>query len=238
MKAFRLALGLMVAGIAGISGTASAQVVKPDSPIIAARKQVTEAQNNVLIAKKALDAARLKVTAAYKAATPDYAKAETEVASAKVKMDQSKIAAQNAAKADPEYRQAAATKDALSVKIKELQASGAEPDDATRTQYMQLASVVSRLESQALEKNAGYAEAKTRYAEALKALEAFKEQLDQACKADPEYMAAEQAMVTAQQTLQTAQDSMKTTQASEAAARAAEAKARAEAAKSKTSAPK
>jgi hypothetical protein len=235
MKAHRLIFGLVVAvGIAGFTSDAKAQVSPNPSPLIAARKQVADANAAVQVARKAVDAARLKVTNTYKTATPDYAKAEAESVQAKLKLDQAKIAAQNAAKADPEYRQALASKTALAQKISEAQTQGATVDEGTRTQFMQLSSTLNRMESVALEKNPAYAEAKVKYAEALKTLDAFKVQIDEACKADPEYMAADQAMQTAMQAEVQAKEALVSTQKSEAQRLAAESKARAEAAKAKS----
>jgi hypothetical protein len=129
-----------------------------------------------------------------------------------------------------------ADKEALAKRIKETQDQGGAVDSATSGQLMQLGSTLSRLETQALDKNAGYIEAKVKYAEALKTLDAFKLQIDEVCKADPEYVAADQALQQALQSEQQAKDTMLQTQKTEMAARAAEAKARSEASKSKSTA--
>lgn len=224
MKAHRLFLGLIVAaGVVGAQQQSAFAQAQPrqESPLIAARKQITDAMTAAATAKKAVDAARLKVLATYKAQTPDYAKAEAEVAASKVKMDAARIAALNAVKASAPYRQALAAKDAASQKIREAQEAGGQPEETVRTTYMQQATVMSRMESQGLESNAAYAEAKAHYAEAQKALEAYKAQLDEFCKADPEYAQADQAYTAAQQAVQAANDNYKQVQQSEAAARAA-----------------
>jgi hypothetical protein len=67
MKAHRLFFGLVVAaGIAGVTSHANGQAVPPNqSPMVQARKAVADAGAAVQLARKAVDAARLKVVATY-----------------------------------------------------------------------------------------------------------------------------------------------------------------------------
>jgi hypothetical protein len=238
MKAHHILCGwVLSAGVAGLCGSAFGQTTpRPESPMVAARKQVTEATTAVTTAKQAVLVARQKVVVAFKAATPDYTKAEQDATKAKQEMDAAKAAAQTAVRSKPEYKQAAASKAALQEKLRGLQ--DAKPGDPERTaittEFTQTATNLNHMETQGVDSDPKYTDAKARYLEATKALESFKTQVDEACKADPEYMAADQALQTAQQALVQVTDAMKATQKAEAEARNAESKARSEANKAKS----
>jgi hypothetical protein len=229
MTARRSLLGLVLgAGLALTTTGAVHGQVRPESPVVGARKQVTDADAAAKLAKAAMEQSKMKVIATFKTTNPDYAKAEEELAKSKQEVEAAKLAAQVSARKKPEYIAAASAKAAASEQNK----AGGNPDAAG--EIMKQVSVMNRLESQALETDTKYLEAKGRNAEAAKALEVFKTQLDQAFAVDPDYIATSQAYATAQQTVLTANESLKQVIKSEAAARAAESKARSEANKSRS----
>lgn len=223
----RTMLGGLVLAL-GVAGTALGQTAnQPQSPLVAARKQVTDAQVAVKAAQTLVDQAKLKVAATFKTTNPDYAKAEAELAKSKQGMEAAKLAAQAAVKKKPEYIAAATTKVKAQDEIRTAAATGGTADPALSTTIGAQATIMSRLESQALESDPKFLEAKAKYAEAAKAAEVFKTQLDEAYKVDPEYTTVLQTWTQAQQTLTTAQENVKNVSKSEGERMRAESKARA-----------
>lgn len=237
MNAQRLFLALaMSTGFAGFGGQAFGQASpRPDSQVAAARKVVTEAQTAVAAAKAQMDKIRVKVIATFKTATPDYVAAEMEATKARADMEREKLVAQNAARNKPDYKEAMAGKTVSQEKMRALgDAKGSERErEALLAEFTSYAGIVNRLEFQSLESAAKYIEAKAHYLEAQKTLEGFKTQIEEACAADPDHMAADLVYQAAQATLVTAVDAQKQVQKSEGEARAAETKARSDASKTK-----
>lgn len=225
MKVHRIVFGLaLAAGISAAPSTAPAQDEGGGGgSLVESRKLETQAMTALNVAKKDVEKARLKVVGTFKTTQPDYAKAEADLAKAKTAMDAAKLAAQGRTRSQPEYRAAAAAKAAAQEKLNALRDErGLAADkerDALLAANMKNVTTINRLETAALTTDAGYADAKTRVAELTKVLEGFNAQIDEACKVDPEYMAAHAAMTMANDTY--TQAKLATAQAQKAMAEAA-----------------
>ena len=206
MKAYRIAFGLaLAAGVAGASVVSFAQVTpRQESPVAVAKKAENEALNAVNLAKKDLEKARQKVLATFKTTQPEYVKAEEDLAKAKTAMTTAETAAKAKTRSRPDYKAAVAAKAEAQGKFSALREERGLAADKERNALLEEvtkhAAVVNRLEQASLTGDSAYADAKARVAELTKALDGFKAQIDEACKVDPDYMAAEQVVLTATET--------------------------------------
>ena len=237
MKAYRIVFGLaLAAGVSAVTAVSFGQEARQESPMVAARKAETEALNAVNLAKKDLEKARQKVVAVFKSTQPDFVKAEADLAKAKTAMETAKAAAQTKTRSLPEYRTAAAAKAKAQEQFNALREekglAATNERNALLEQSTKHAAVVNRLEQASLTNDVAYADAKAKVAELTKTLETFNTQIDEACKADPEYMAAEQVVLTA--TEAHTQAKLATVEAQKAMAEAAKAAREQRAAESKS----
>ena len=227
MKAYRIVFGLaLAAGVSSVPAVSFGQSTpRQESPMVAARKAETEAFNALTLAKKDLDRARQKVIAAFKTTQPEYVKAEQDLTKAKAAMETAKAAAQTKTRSLPEYRAAMAAKTKAQEKLTALRDEKGLAADKERNALLEEstrhAAVLNRLDQASLTNDAGYADAKAKVAELTKSLESFTTQIDEACKADPEYMTAEQNVLTATESHNQAK--LATTEAQRSMAEAAKA---------------
>jgi hypothetical protein len=207
----RVLVGCVVAAGLAVVPVASAQVTpRPETPTQSAQRQIREANAAVVAATAQLKAARVKIVEAFKQANPDMAKAEADLAEAKKEADTLQAEVQKQIQGTAEYQQAQAGKDSARAKLAELAAKNGSPlarDSATQ-EYTRHAMTLSRLD-RAAEADPKVRAARTRVAEAQRALDGFNAQIDQAALADPEYAAADQAVQAAQQAVLTANEGLK-----------------------------
>jgi uncharacterized protein YdcH (DUF465 family) len=178
------------------------------------------------------------VTTAFKTQNPDYAKAEADAVKAKAEIESSKAAALTTVRAKPEYLAAVNAKTAVQTKMRALQAEGKVGDaefNKLADESIRHSTTINTMERSAVETDGKYADAQNRLAEANKVIEGFKVQIDEACAADPDYMALMQAHEQAVQAVAQAEEGMKQAalQARQAQIEAAKAKAAERSSKSK-----
>ncbi|HEX8915761.1 MAG TPA: hypothetical protein VF796_25630 [Humisphaera sp.] len=211
---FGCVLTLGAAGVVAPAVAAPPVAPKPESPIVAARRQLTEANVALNAAKQQQTAVKAKVAAKYKTENPDYAKAEAAAVKTKADAEATRKAALTAVQAKKEYQTALANKEAQVERLRALPASASDFQRDKITNELDKYRTELQTMDRSVDADPKVVESKRAADEAARALDAFKAQLEAACAADPDYVAATAAVTDAETRLAAATEALKQAQAS------------------------
>ena len=232
MKTLKLAVGaLLAAGLsAALPSTTRAQYAPQgaNSALAEQRRQIKEAEAEVNRIRGEMKKMTTRVSVKYEG------KEEWETAKAALKKAETEYeTASKKAKAklyaSPEYKAAKDKQLKAEASLAAQQAAGSKANDKAMEKAQQdrldAGLALRKLETEALAADPKIAEAKTKQAEAKKAWDALQDEVKEALKQDPEYMALEQQLEQAQAAVEQQKVALQQAQASEAQARRQQAEA-------------
>lgn len=235
-KSLRLALGtVLAAGLsAALPSTSQAQYPGgygggANSALAEQRRQIKEAEAEVTRIRGEMKKMNTRVAAKYEG-KEEWETAKTNLKAAESAYEKSRKAAMVRLYASPEYKAAKDKQLKAEQAIAAQQAAGAKANakamEKAQQERLDAGLALRKLETDALAADPKIAENKTKLAEAKKAWEALQDEVKEALKQDPEYLALEQQLEQAQAAVAQQKQAMQQAAAAEAQSRRQQAEAR------------
>jgi chromosome segregation ATPase len=225
MKTFKFALGaLLAAGLsAALPSTSHAQYpAGGNSALTEQRKAIKDAEGEVNRIRNEMNKMKTRVSAKYEG-KEEWETAKTNLKTAETAYEKSRKAAMAKLYASPEYKAAKDKQLKAEQALAAQQAAGTKANDKAVEKAQQdrldAGLALRKLETDALAADPKIAENKAKVAEAKKAWDALQDEVKEALKQDPEYLALEQQLTGAQEQVAQMKLSLQQAQASEAQSR-------------------
>jgi chromosome segregation ATPase len=226
MKTWKFALGtVLAAGLsAALPSASNAQYPGgygggANSALAEQRKAIKEAEAEVSRIRNEMNKMKTRVAAKYEG-KEEWETAKTNLKTAEAAYEKSRKAAMAKLYASPEYKAAKDKQLKAEQAIATQQAAGAKANakamEKAQQDRLDAGLALRKLETDALAADPKIAENKAKVAEAKKAWEALQDELKEALKQEPEYLALEQQLEAAQGAVDQQKQSLAQAQASEA----------------------
>jgi chromosome segregation ATPase len=213
-------LGAVLAAslVAALPPAARAQTAGgANSQLAQARKQVADAQAEVARVKAAQAKIKARVQSKFET-KEDWQAATTNLKKAQAGMEAARKPAQAKMLASPEYKALVDKRAKAQETVAALQAKGAKADakelDKAHQEVLETGLALRKAETDLIDNDPKVADAKAKLGEAQKAMDALKEEVNQAVLDEPTYAQTETELATAEQSLEQAKESMQQQQAS------------------------
>lgn len=230
MNTLKLAVGaLLAAGLsAALPSTSHAQYAQgANSALAEQRRQIKEAEAEVNRIRGEMKKMTTRVAAKYEG-KEEWETAKTALKKAETEYETASKKAKAKLYASPDYK-AAKDKQLKAEAVLAAQAAGSKANDKAMEKAQQdrldAGLALRKLETDALAADPKIAEAKAKHAEAKKAWDALQDEVKEAVKQEPEYLALEQQLEQAQAAVDQQKVALQQAQASEAQARRQQAEA-------------